>query len=70
MSVIFPPRGQTWTYKERTRLYSLISGLIGAAWVVFGLVAGSWLMVLLAVLVVAFAAVGWLLAERKYRAEP
>jgi uncharacterized ion transporter superfamily protein YfcC len=68
--MLFPKRGQPWTYKERTRLNSLIFSLIGLFWVVWGIVIGSWLMILLAVVVILCSVLIWLLSERKYRNEP
>lgn len=68
--MLFPKRGQPWTYKERTRLNSLIFSLIGLFWVVWGIVISSWLMILLAVVVILCSVLIWLLGERKYRNEP
>lgn len=68
--MIFPKRGQVWTYKERARFYALCGSLPLLGFLGIGIFYGLWQIILLAVLGLAGASLIWLDAERKYRDEP
>jgi hypothetical protein len=68
--VIFPKKGQTWTYKERSRLFALAGSLPVIAFLVLGIVVRSLPIVLVALMGLVGAGLIWLGAERKYRDEP
>lgn len=68
--MIFPKKGQTWTYKDRSRLVALAGSLPVIAFLVVGIVVGSLPFILVALMGLVGAGLIWLGAERKYRDEP
>jgi hypothetical protein len=68
--VIFPKKGQTWTYKERSRLLALADGLPVIAFLVLGIMVRSLLIVLVALTGLVGARLIWLGTERRYIDEP
>lgn len=68
--MLFPRKGEVWTYKERTRLNALLGCIPGLVAIVLGIMWSSWIMGLVGLVIVACSAVIWVLGERKYRGEP
>lgn len=68
--MIFPRRGQVWTYKERTRFNGLMGGVVGLFPLVIGIVFLSWPLILIGSVIVASSVMIWVMGDRKYRDEP
>ena len=68
--MLFPKKGQTWTYKERARLIALVGSLPLVYFLGVGIYNGLWQVILLAALGLAGAALYWIGAERHFRGEP
>ena len=71
---LFPKRGQVWTYRERTRLVTLVWALPLLGGIGFGiylvLARGEWLVLICSVIGIIAIGVVLLESERHRRGEP
>jgi hypothetical protein len=68
--MIFPKKGQVWTYKERAKFLALAGAVPGVIFLALGVVNGAWPIIAVAVMALLGSAMIWLGAERKHRDEP
>ncbi|GAB3555865.1 hypothetical protein GCM10027404_33300 [Arthrobacter tumbae] len=71
---MLPKKGQVWTYRERSRLLSLIRGsgsiVLVAFGIYFGVTGETWGILIFALIALAGFALFFFSNERKYRGEP
>lgn len=68
--MIFPKKGQIWTYKERARFFTLVGSLPLLYFLGIGIFSGLWQIILITALGLLGLALYWIGAERWFRGEP
>ncbi|MDP9999023.1 hypothetical protein J2W15_002526 [Pseudarthrobacter sulfonivorans] len=68
--MIFPKKGQVWTYKEGAKFFALSGAVPGVLFMVIGIATGIWLIIAVAGMAMVGSALIWVGAERKHGDEP